>query len=266
MRRSARIMDSIVNRVKRSLAQRGPVETVQMCWYSFYSLVDPAARKREALRQAADEEFDRKWGVETRGLVRPNEKQVLGQNWAYGVSYQAVDAARFGETMDGLGIDYSDYVFLDYGSGKGRAVLLAVGYPFKKVIGIEYCPDLHRISVENLRRYKGKRACADVELACMDATQFELPNEPLVMFFFNPFGKPVMEAVVRKVADSFRKHPRPIEVVYFTPDIGEAWDECTFLSRSGHDPVIFSARPNDPAARRGLTPEPSKDQEPTARM
>lgn len=258
-------MDSIVNRIKRSLAQRGPVETLQMCWYSFHCLVNPGARRREALRQAADEEFDRKWNVETGGLVRPDENQVKGGNWAYGVTYQAVDTERFVEALEGLRIHYPDYVFLDYGSGKGRAVLLAAGYPFKKVVGIEYSPELNRISAENLRCYKGARVCQNVELTCMDATEYELPNEPLVLFFFNPFGKPVMSAVAEKVAASFQKNPRPIEVIYFTPDVGEVWEECTFLQRSGTDPVIFSAGPVlRTLARGGVEPENTK--EPIARM
>lgn len=258
-------MDSIVNRIKRSLAQRGPVETVQMCCYSIYSMLAPAARKREALRQAADEEFDRKFGVETRGLVRPEENQVKGGNWAYGVTYQAVDAKRFLQTLEELAINYSDYVFLDYGSGKGRAVLLASGFPFKRVVGIEYCPELNKIAEENLRRYSGKRACQDVKLVCTDATEYELPSEPLVLFFFNPFGKPVMDAVVQKVVASYQKNPRPIEVVYFTPDIGAAWEECPLFERSGTDPVIFSAK-TDRTFNRGLDLAASREETPEARM
>ena len=43
-------------------------------------------------------------------------------------------------------------VFVDYGAGKGRTVVLASTYQFKRVIGVELAPELAAIAEENLFR------------------------------------------------------------------------------------------------------------------
>ena len=62
-----------------------------------------------------------------------------------------------------LDIDYSDFVFVDYGSGKGRTLLVAAEFPFKKIVGVEIAQELHAIAGKNVDQYRGNnRKCARV--------------------------------------------------------------------------------------------------------
>ena len=50
------------------------------------------------------------------------------------------------------------FTFVDLGSGKGRTLLMASDYPFRRIIGVELLPSLHQIAQENLRQYKSESA------------------------------------------------------------------------------------------------------------
>ena len=55
-------------------------------------------------------------------------------------------------------------VFIDYGAGLGRVLVLAAMLPFKRVIGIEISPVLVERARANLFRCRGKLRCKDVEI------------------------------------------------------------------------------------------------------
>jgi SAM-dependent methyltransferase len=233
-------MRSTINRIRRSLAIRGLMETAAMCAVNLVSPFDSEARRIESERQESDATFDNQWNVDTGGIYRPSESEVHGQNWAHGIRYQAVDANALRETLSGLGVNHSEFTFLDFGSGKGRALLVASEFGFKRIVGVEYCADLNRIAAENLKRHPDMvRRCKDIELITSDATEVGLPSDPLVMFLFNPFSRAVMSKVVNNVTDSFRENPRQMAVIYFTPYDADLWEATGFLKRYSSTPAVF---------------------------
>ena len=110
-----------------------------------------------------------------------------------------------------------DDVFVDLGSGKGRAVYLAARYPFKRVIGVEIGKELHEIAERNLRAVRRRLACQDVELVNSDVLEYELPDDVTVVFMFNPFGGTIFEAVLAKIVGSIDRNPRSLRLVYGNP-------------------------------------------------
>ena len=81
----------------------------------------------------------------------------------------------------------------DYGSGKGRVLMLAAEYPFKRIVGVEFAKSLHDISQENVATL-GSEA-GRIETFHADATEFDPPTDPLVLYFFHPFGVPALKQV-----------------------------------------------------------------------
>jgi SAM-dependent methyltransferase len=128
-----------------------------------------------------------------------------------GAVRQALDSGR-----EVLGL--RDFTFIDLGSGKGRTLLMASDYPFRRIVGVELLPSLHKIAQENLRLYKSEsQKCFALESICADATDFPLPQDPLVIFLFNPFPESGMRKVVSNLEQSLRAHPRPVYVLYHNP-------------------------------------------------
>ena len=233
-------MDSLTDRIKRSLAQRGVVGTAKMCAEGVRWAIVPSLRRAELQRRATDEAFDRKYGVDTGGILRAKAYEVVGNNWALGGNYQAVDPTLCLETIKSVHIPHPEFKYIDFGSGKGRAVLLAATFPFKKVIGVEYCRQLNRIARENVLRFPVTAGgCADIEVVDADAAEYVVPDTPLLLFFNHPFAEPVMARVVENVAESIRQHPRRVIVVYLFPYFGHLWETTGVVKRKQATPAIF---------------------------
>ena len=134
-----------------------------------------------------------------------------------GPGYQPCDPALFRETLALLNVDFRGFTFVDIGSGKGRALLMAAEHPFRRVIGVELLPQLHAIAEKNIAAFTGNLQCTDVRSFCTDAADFEFPEEPLVWFLFNPLPEPALQQVAASVGRSLDRRPRTVYVVYHNP-------------------------------------------------
>ncbi len=134
--------------------------------------------------------------------------------------YQPTDPALFREMMAALPLDFREFTFIDIGSGKGRTLLLASEYPFKKIIGVELIADLNRAAEENLAAERPDetavtgRPPTPIVTLCMDARNFDFPPEPLLVYLFNPLPEAGLRQVVRNLGDSLARVPRPVWIVY----------------------------------------------------
>ena len=147
--------------------------------------------------------------------------------------YQPTEPALFREMVDSLGIEASRYTFLDLGSGKGRTLLMASEYAFRRVLGVELLPELNQIAQDNIREFKSEpRKCGKVESVCQDARVFEFPNESLLIYLFNPFLESGLAQVVRNLELSLRKSPRPVIVLYHNPLFANVLDTSSVLKKT----------------------------------
>jgi len=179
------------------------------------------ARLRDPAR---DVEFDRSWGVHTCGRVTPNKSDVVGANWVHGAEYQGSNPVALEEVLRELPIPYDQFTFVDLGSGKGRALLVAARFPFRRILGVEYSAPLNDIAQRNLSCFPpAALRCPEIAVVCADAASVPIPDGPLVLFLFNPFERPVMTAVVDNVVTSFQQQPRRILVLYSNPVCADVW-------------------------------------------
>ena len=196
---------------------------------------------KERVRACEDWWFDTTRRVQTSGLVgRPAASKIVGElkdSHIYGPvrtanAHAALRDLPLGGAQDGGagGGDYSQYTFIDMGSGKGRVLFVAAEYPFRKVIGVEFSNDLHEEALANLKRYKfpGRR-CADIEAVHADARDFEFPDDNLVIYLFNPFGPEVMERMLANLERSLEKHPRHVIVVMLWPEHSDVVERMAIM-------------------------------------
>lgn len=149
--------------------------------------------------------------------------------------YMPTDPEWFRETVGGLGIDYPQFVFLDLGSGKGRALLLASEFPFRRIVGVELLPELHRVAQENARHFQQGAQQHRIELWCGDARHFCFPPEPLLVFLFDPFPEHILEQVILRLEQSWRGRPRKLLIIYQNPISEHVLSNALWLRRRSGD-------------------------------
>ncbi|MFC1920003.1 hypothetical protein ACFLWX_04350 [Chloroflexota bacterium] len=111
---------------------------------------------------------------------------------------------------------------------------MASDYGFRKVIGVEFAQDLHRISSRNVAIYEHyTKKPNNIVTYCMDAVEFSLPNVPVVLFFYSPFKEKVMEKVLNNVSTSIAMNPRDCLLLFlgFNPDTLELLKALKFQCR-----------------------------------
>ncbi|MGZ3884139.1 MAG: hypothetical protein ACXVP0_11210 [Bacteroidia bacterium] len=118
--------------------------------------------------------------------------------------------------------------FIDYGSGKGRALFCAEYCGFDKLIGVELDLELVRLSEENVKNYAMKRPESTFTMVHQNALDYEIPPDAAVFYFFNPFSAAIMKQVAAKIVESQRQHPREVLVVYVNPQHKDVWEENGF--------------------------------------
>jgi hypothetical protein len=97
-------------------------------------------------------------------------------------------------------------------------LLVAAGFPFKEVIGIEFSRELHEVALQNIARLPSSEIRAsNVRSIQCEASLFELPKSDLVCYFYNPFGPPVMEAVAAGLLALHEQYGCRVIVIYTDP-------------------------------------------------
>jgi tRNA A58 N-methylase Trm61 len=235
-----------MRRVEKSLVNRGVMGTFRYCLAAIGQRIrgaSSAARRARADGEAMNAEFDRRFNTDTGGRFTVSGLDIPGRNWVYATGYGPVNETDFIQILRERNLPYQEFAFIDCGSGKGRAVLLAATFPFQTVIGVEFSAELHAIAENNIRQCPAEtRKCGEIELVCRDVTDYELPELPLVIFLFNPFERPIMANLVEKVKKSFARHPRRLVVLYFTPKHASLWDDVEFLTKVRSDPAVYESK------------------------
>ncbi|MFE8605047.1 class I SAM-dependent methyltransferase [Archangium violaceum] len=204
--------------------------------------------RREFARNLVQEselarKFDQLHGVDTAGespltdVGVPPEKAARGNGL-----YRGIWPRLFHAALRESRLPLERFTFVDYGSGKGKALMLASAYAFRRIVGMEFAPGLHEVAVRNLRGYRSpQQRCFTMDAVCADALDWEPPAEPLLCFFFNPFDDPTMERVITRVARSWRHAPRDIYLLYVNvrdvreqARVFERHSALTLVGRSRH--------------------------------
>lgn len=157
--------------------------------------------------------FERRYGLKTSDVVTLGQ---LGLEHPDRTHYGPTGWRTLGKILPRSEVSRDD-VFVDLGSGMGRAVYLAAGYPFKRVLGVEIAPQLHAIAEENIRRNRARLECKDVQLVNADVTEYELPDDVTIVFMFNPFGGAIFASVMEQLLASLDRVPRRLRLIYGNP-------------------------------------------------
>ena len=218
-----KFVQRIIRKARQSFRDRGIIPTLGRC------VAAPFLVLREYKRVRL--EFDWKYGVDTEGSILLSKLNIESPNRVHGANYGATPPDIFWQALTRLDVNHRDFIFVDLGSGKGRAVLLASEFPFKEIIGVEFSPELNSIAQENVRRYKSKsQKCSCIKLLCTDFIDFHIPEEPVLFFLYYPCKEPIMRLLVQHIKTSVITCPRSIYIVYVNPQLSHMIEDANFVT------------------------------------
>jgi SAM-dependent methyltransferase len=162
--------------------------------------------------------FDIAHGTDTSGLIRGENLPAGHRNSLWSTAYYGISPALLLHLLSTLDIDHQRFTFLDLGSGKGRALLLASRFPFRRILGVELSPQLSTVAAANIASFSASwQQCRNIEVHTGDATAIDYPAGPLVLYLYNPFHAPVLKRCLRNLAHSLANEPRELHLIYINP-------------------------------------------------
>lgn len=169
-----------------------------------------------AFRLACRGDFERLLYVVTMQLRGVNSDyetlEDLGLSSDRSVWHHSSGGPSLEKVLSAIGVTSSDRI-IDFGSGKGGAMISMAKFPFTRISGVEISAELVRIAGENF----AKLGLTKLEVECCDAGAFTELDDYTVGYFYCPFPEKVMREVLNNIRRSLLRRPRDFTVIYRNP-------------------------------------------------
>lgn len=189
--------------------------------------------ERRKLAELSRDGFDAAHGTDTAAVLAGRALgPAVTRSGHLVIHYETTSEAAIRLPLDGLAADFTGFTFVDLGCGKGKPLLVAASYPFRRLAGVDISSACVAAARRNFERYGPARIDpARVDLRVQEAEDFVFPPGPLVVYLYNPFPGAVLERVAANLEASLREEPRPCAVVYVNPHALTALTGCELLRR-----------------------------------
>ena len=193
--------------------------------------------------------FDRINGTDTGGFIR-NQRAANPHATAYWGTAPSLLRGSFvhwSETLNGTPYSTADYTFIDLGSGKGRVLMLASELPFRHIAGVELDPALVAASRLNLALWnRPDHVSSSIEVIHGDAVDVALPEEPVLLYLYNPFDADLVSQLADRLRSLLRARIHPVDIIYTRPDHARLFEAVPGIQTLWKGEIPFS--PEDTAA------------------
>lgn len=191
--------------------------------------------------------FDFKYKLDTVKRLELDDLSIESETINQGQMYQPSGVLPFRAMLNQLEIKDND-VFVDFGSGKGRTLIIAAMENFKRVVGIEFSQELVDFADQNIASLRDNGVdLSEIENICCDAGLYEYKDDETIFYFFFPFDNELMQKVLDAITESVQRHPRDIKVIYYYPVHASVIESSAdfklikSLNAYGYDCLIFEA-------------------------
>ncbi len=174
---------------------------------------------RFAAEFVEDQWFDRTRHVQTSGEVSLKAAGIGREQQSDSEAYQPARPHHIRQVLrliqaNGL----SAFNYIDFGSGKGRSLLIAAEHPFRQITGVEFSPALHAQSMQNIQSFRPAQSGShNITALHANAMDYVFPEGKLVLYLFNPFGASTMQRVLDNLQASLDRDPRHVIILLLWP-------------------------------------------------
>ena len=115
--------------------------------------------------------------------------------------------------------------FVDLGSGKGKALLIAGMLAYQRVVGVEIDSGLAMEARRNVENFGHRKRIGVIESVTASVLDWEVPDDSSIIFMQNPFFGETFKEAMANVFGSYDRNPREMHIVYMFP-----WEHEWLLS------------------------------------
>ena len=199
-------------RLQRAFRLHGTVGLLRLVPQNVIYALNLGRRRR---RRSLDE-FDQRFGVDTATVRSVSTLDVPLEIAAHATRYEPIPSID--TYLHSLAVPFEEYTFIDYGCGKGRALLMASDFPFRQIIGVEYSSELAAIARHNIKLYHNtSQKCRAIEVFEGNVALFEPPDTPSVFFLHNPFDELILQQVLDRIRPNRAAHELGDFLIYVDP-------------------------------------------------
>lgn len=160
---------------------------------------------------------EKKYNIDTIVLDRLNNLSIKGDNLAHSSIYQACNYYILEKGFAYLEDINENKNIIDFGSGKGRVLVVAAYHGFKNITGIEFANALCAHAEQNIKKTQPIFPTVKFNIICDDVVNYKIEKEQNVFFFFNPFDEVIMLEVVKNIRSSLKENSRKVYIMYVNP-------------------------------------------------
>jgi SAM-dependent methyltransferase len=133
-------------------------------------------------------------------------------------------------------------ILVDLGCGMGRVLAVGSEFPFREVIGVEISATLAAMAQANVdivsHNFPDR---SPIRVVTGDAFTFPLPDAPLALFLYRPFGKEGTRRLLDHIETALPNRSKPLTIVYYNPVWGAVFDASPSLKRSHALTIPYAA-------------------------
>lgn len=160
---------------------------------------------------------EQKYRLDSMKINNLKHENIASVNIRHASIYQASSYYLIEKAFDYLNQENVRGAIVDFGSGKGRVMAVAAYYGFKNITGIEFSISLCHEAEKNIEKTQPFFPDTTFKIICDDVINYQIEEDKIVFFFFNPFDEVVLLQVVRKILLSLKERERKIYVLYLNP-------------------------------------------------
>ncbi|HYM92788.1 MAG TPA: class I SAM-dependent methyltransferase [Chitinophagaceae bacterium] len=182
---------------------------------------------------------EKKYSIQTTGA---DELKHLGKNGidiSHATIYMPVNYYILEILMKEIRKLSSSEKILDLGCGKGRVMVVAAHFGFKKINGIDFSEKLCKEAIKNTAKVQSLFPETSFKIELQDAFYYKIPDDISVIFLFNPFDEVIVSGVLKNINESLQKKPRTLRILYANPVHKKMFTDDGFIEIFHHKKLKY---------------------------
>lgn len=199
MKENSPITSNLI-KIKHSLSEKGVIRTIHRIHYFIDGYI-----------------FDRINKIDTVTPVRWADSGVEVSKTDNASMYDSILVRYLRKLFRVLKIEPGK-VLVDFGSGKGRVLLIASEFGFREVRGIEFSPVSCDIARKNCLVYKAKtKTNTEFTIVESDVLDYKIRDDEDIFYLYQPFTSSILKQVLNNLSESLLSNKRKILIIYCNP-------------------------------------------------